>query len=88
MKGEENRKASFVTVLAYYDGERVEFLEGVLEGEISREERGSFGFGYDPIFIPKGYNKTLAEMKMEEKNRISHRYKAVRKFLRWYVLVL
>jgi len=88
MKGEENRKASFITVLAYYDGERVEFFEGILEGKISREERGSFGFGYDPIFIPKGYNMTLAEMGMEEKNRISHRYKAVRKFLKWYVSVL
>jgi non-canonical purine NTP pyrophosphatase, rdgB/HAM1 family len=88
MKGEENRKAKFVTVIAYYDGKRMEFFEGVLEGEISREEKGEFGFGYDPIFVPNGYKKTLAEIPMEEKNKLSHRYKAVKKFLKWFVSVL
>ncbi len=88
MKGEENRKAKFITVIAYYDGERTKFFEGVLEGEISKEERGKFGFGYDPIFIPKGYKETLAEIPTDKKNRLSHRYRAVREFLRWFVSVL
>ncbi|MEO0138890.1 MAG: RdgB/HAM1 family non-canonical purine NTP pyrophosphatase [candidate division WOR-3 bacterium] len=88
LKNEENRKARFITVISYYDGERMEFFKGVLDGEITKSERGKYGFGYDPVFIPKGYDKTLAEMTPEEKNKISHRFKAMLKFLKWYIRVL
>jgi len=78
LEGAENRRARFrtVAVLALPDG-RFWTSEGVLEGEIAREPRGSGGFGYDPLFIPKGDTRTLAELSPEEKNAISHRRKAL-----------
>jgi len=78
LEGAENRRARFrtVAVLALPDG-RFWTSEGVLEGEIAREPRGSGGFGYDPLFIPKGETRTLAELSPEEKNAISHRRKAL-----------
>jgi XTP/dITP diphosphohydrolase len=77
MKGNPDRKAQFRTVIALVlDGK--EFLfDGVIKGSIINEKRGNNGFGYDPIFIPEGYNQTFAEMTLEEKNKISHRAKAV-----------
>ncbi len=78
MEGVENRKARFVAVIAYFDGKNVRTFTGVVEGEISREMRGSEGFGYDPIFLYG--DKTFAEMG-EEKNAVSHRTIALRKFL-------
>lgn len=79
MKGETNRKARFVTVIALIkDGEEQTF-EGICPGEIREEMRGAAGFGYDPIFQPDGYEKTFAQMSTEEKNEISHRGKATRK---------
>lgn len=78
LKGIANRKARFVTVITLVIlGKSIQF-EGVLEGEIINKLRGSGGFGYDPIFVPNGNKLTLAEMKMVEKNAISHRAKAVR----------
>ena len=56
-------------------------MKELLRGQIIHEHRGSGGFGYDPIFLPDGYNKTLAEMSMEEKNAISHRARAVNKLV-------
>jgi XTP/dITP diphosphohydrolase len=56
-------------------------FEGVVNGQIITEYRGTGGFGYDPIFLPDGHNKTLAEMSMEEKNAISHRARAVNKLI-------
>ncbi|MCX7880279.1 MAG: RdgB/HAM1 family non-canonical purine NTP pyrophosphatase [Ignavibacteria bacterium] len=79
----DQRKARFRTIICYYDGNSAKFFEGVCEGKISTEERGSKGFGYDPIFIPSGYEITFAEMELEEKNRISHRAKAVENFVKF-----
>ena len=76
--GEISRAARFRTVVALIlDGE-LHLFNGVLEGEIARERSGNEGFGYDPIFIPDDYTKTLAEISLEEKNAISHRGKAMR----------
>jgi XTP/dITP diphosphohydrolase len=81
LKGKENRKARFRTVIALsLDGKEVEF-EGVCEGEIIEGKRGTEGFGYDPIFQPKGYNRTFAEMDLDEKSKISHRGIAVKKLI-------
>lgn len=79
MKGMENRKASFVTVLALiYKGECYEF-EGRVFGVITEEKRGQNGFGYDPIFIPEGQTFTFAEMEEDAKNAMSHRARALAK---------
>jgi XTP/dITP diphosphohydrolase len=78
MGGKENRKARFRTVIALImDGEEHAF-DGVAEGEIIHERIGNGGFGYDPVFIPNGFQKTFAELTLEEKNSISHRGKAVK----------
>ncbi len=77
-----NRSARFRTVMALVLQDNwVEYFEGFLEGKISLFEKGDGGFGYDPIFIPLRYNKTLAEISEEEKNRISHRGKALNKLI-------
>ena len=78
LRGVENRRARFrtVAVLALPDG-RTWMTEGVLEGRIAEAPRGAHGFGYDPLFIPEGEERTLAEMSPEEKNRISHRRRAL-----------
>lgn len=76
-----NRKARFRTIIALLiDGELFRF-EGIVNGNILRKERGSDGFGYDPIFEPEGYQLSFAEMPLEEKNKISHRGQAVQKLL-------
>ncbi len=77
LAGEENRKACFRTCIALiYEGE-THFFDGVVEGHIITEKRGDGGFGYDPLFVPDGYEKTFAEMGNEVKNNISHRARAV-----------
>lgn len=79
MKGETNRKARFRTIIAsIIDGEEKTF-EGIVNGEITTDIRGMEGFGYDPVFIPEGYNNTFAEMSPEQKNMISHRAMAIQK---------
>ncbi|MBL7978052.1 MAG: RdgB/HAM1 family non-canonical purine NTP pyrophosphatase [Bacteroidetes Order II. Incertae sedis bacterium] len=80
MMGEENRTAQFRTVIAYYTGKK-KFFEGICSGQITHGEIGAGGFGYDPIFMPNGYDVTFAQMTTEEKNKISHRGVAFRKFL-------
>ena len=78
LKGVQNRKAVFRTCITLIiNGEQKQF-QGRVEGEILQEYRGNKGFGYDPVFTPKGYNKSFAEMTMEEKNSISHRALAVK----------
>ena len=79
LTNEENRKACFRTSIALiFEGE-THFFDGTVEGRIIREKRGNGGFGYDPIFIPDGYDKTFAELGNEVKNGISHRARAVAK---------
>ncbi len=79
MEGIENRKAKFVSVIACRLGDRVELFKGEVRGRIAEAIRGNQGFGYDPIFVPEGYERTFGEMSMEEKNRLSHRGRAARK---------
>ncbi len=84
MENADNRKAQFRTVIAlirHQPDDIVTFFEGKVEGEIIQEKRGDSGFGYDPIFVPQGYDKTFAELGMEVKNQISHRAKAVEKLV-------
>lgn len=81
MKGESNRKARFRTVIALIlEGQEYEF-EGIAEGEILDQKIGEGGFGYDPVFRPKGFEKTFAELTLTEKNQISHRGKAVKNLI-------
>ncbi|MCY4778207.1 non-canonical purine NTP diphosphatase [Sphingobacterium sp. UT-1RO-CII-1] len=74
-----NRKACFRTVISLYLNKEQHFFEGVIYGEITHERKGAEGFGYDPVFVPNGYDKTFAEMSATEKNDISHRAIATRK---------
>lgn len=75
----ENRAARFRTVIALIQGTDEHLFEGIVEGHITTEERGTEGFGYDPVFAPEGGEKTFAELGVEAKNNISHRARAVRK---------
>lgn len=79
LEGKTNRKAQFRTVVALIYNEQEYLFEGIIKGEIIKEKRGNSGFGYDPIFVPEGYNDTFAEMGDEIKNKISHRAIAVEK---------
>lgn len=74
-------KAKFVTTICFYDGEQVHYFEGFIDGHLINEKRGNSGFGYDPIFIPNGYNQTFAEIGTEIKQNISHRKIALDKFI-------
>jgi XTP/dITP diphosphohydrolase len=74
------RTASFVCVIAIaYPSGKVKVVKGICRGKIIHEMRGRHGFGYDPVFVPSGYNKTFAEMSSAQKNRISHRAQALKK---------
>lgn len=77
----KGRKARFMTVITYSSKGVYTQFEGVLEGRISESVSGNFGFGFDPIFIPEGQSRTLAEMTVDEKNRISHRSRALSKLV-------
>ena len=79
MQDKENRKARFRTVICLIEGGEEHFFEGIVNGSIIRERKGGAGFGYDPVFMPDGYSKTFAEMGNDEKNKISHRARAVQK---------
>jgi XTP/dITP diphosphohydrolase len=80
---DKERIARFRTVICFTDGMTEKYFAGICPGRISINERGSNGFGYDPIFIPEGYEKTFAEMEIEEKNSISHRRKAIDELVRF-----
>lgn len=79
LDGTDNRKASFRTVICYKDKTKELFFEGEVKGEITKERKGQNGFGYDPVFIPENNTLTFAEMTPEEKNKISHRKRALEK---------
>ena len=81
MQGKTNRRACFKTVVALIlDGEP-HFFEGRVDGTIIESPRGGEGFGYDPVFVPDGFNETFAEMSAEQKNKISHRGRAMAKLI-------
>lgn len=77
LEGKENRRARFRTVISLIRGGEELQVEGIVRGEIAQREAGCGGFGYDPLFIPEGYDITFAEMSADEKNAISHRGRAV-----------
>ena len=77
-----NRKAKFVSIITYCDKNFLESFDGKLDGKISKTQKGK-GWGFDPIFIPNNSKKTFAEI--NNKNELSHRYKALKKFSKWYL---
>ncbi|PLX24203.1 MAG: non-canonical purine NTP pyrophosphatase [Salinivirgaceae bacterium] len=81
MEDKEDRKARFRTVICYMINDEVLFFEGIVNGTIIREKRGKEGFGYDPVFVPDGYDKTFAEIDLDIKNKISHRGRAFQEFV-------
>ncbi len=84
LKEVKNRKAQFRTVLCFFDGKTEHYFEGIVKGIIIYEKRGTGGFGYDPVFVPEGYDKTFAELGDQVKNTMSHRALAVQQFLAFY----
>ncbi len=82
LDGVADRRARFRTVIAFVtDGGQEHLFEGEVGGHIATEEHGAGGFGYDPIFTPDGYDRTFAQLSADEKNAISHRGRAVRRFV-------
>lgn len=81
LQGEKNLKARFRTVITLITTKGTRQFEGILNGTITFEQRGTQGFGYDPVFVPEGYEQTLAELSLDEKNKISHRARAVQKLV-------
>ena len=81
--GKSDRGAQFRTVIALLIGKETQLFEGIVRGSIIEERRGEEGFGYDPIFVPDGYEQTFAQLGSEVKNRISHRAKAVEQLVRY-----
>jgi XTP/dITP diphosphohydrolase len=85
LQNSEHRDAVFKTSLMFHTHGRNHYFEGTSNGTISVDERGTNGFGYDPIFIPNGSDKTFAEMDIDEKNAYSHRGKAMEQFIDFLV---
>ncbi|MBO7497303.1 MAG: non-canonical purine NTP diphosphatase [Salinivirgaceae bacterium] len=83
LANEENRRAQFRTVICLKLGEDEYLFEGIVKGTITKSFSGTGGFGYDPIFMPDGYDQTFAEMPMDEKNKISHRGRAIEKLVKF-----
>lgn len=80
---EKNRKAQFRTVISLILDGKEYLFEGIVKGSIIEEEKGNSGFGYDPIFVPEGYDQTFAELGDEVKNKISHRAQAISKLCKF-----
>lgn len=84
MENKKNREAAFKSAIAFINKNyKIKIFLGITKGKIAYFTKGKKGFGFDPIFIPLGYDKTFAEMNMEEKNKISHRGKALIKMCKW-----
>ena len=83
LEGVENRRARFRTVISLIIGGEEHLFEGIVEGRILDHETGHEGFGFDPLFVPDGCERSFAEMSAEEKNTVSHRGRAVRKLAAW-----
>jgi XTP/dITP diphosphohydrolase len=83
MEGEKNRNARFRTVISLILDKKEYFFEGICKGEILKERRGNRGFGYDPVFRPEGSELSFGGMGLEEKNKYSHRKKAVDQMIRF-----
>ena len=84
----DDRRAQFRTVICLARKEDVAdytLFEGIVKGTIAKEKQGTEGFGYDPIFVPEGYNESFAQLGMDIKNSISHRARAVEKLARYLV---
>jgi XTP/dITP diphosphohydrolase len=81
LEGNPNRKARFRAIVSLIIDRKETLFEGICEGKIINEKKGSLGFGYDPVFVPDGATKTFAEMGLEEKNKFSHRTKAAEKLV-------
>lgn len=81
MVGVDDRRARFRTLVSLIIGGHEMLFEGIVDGVISTQKNGNKGFGYDPIFVPKGYQRSFAEMSLTEKNKISHRAMAVKKLV-------
>lgn len=81
LENHSDRSAQFRTVICLMQDSQPHYFEGVLSGTIIHEKRGTNGFGYDPVFVPNGQSRTLAEMTLAEKNTISHRAQAMQKFI-------
>ena len=81
MKGKDDRNSRFRTALVFINNSGTFVFNGVCDGTIRKEKSGSGGFGYDPVFEPAGYTETFAELDQDEKNAISHRGRAVQKFV-------
>ena len=83
LEGKENRKAQFRTAICLIMEGKEYLFEGIVKGAIIEEKRGGAGFGYDPIFVPEGYDQTFAELGNDIKNTISHRARAVEKLCKF-----
>ena len=81
LEGAEDRSAFYKAVICLIWDDEVYYFEGICEGLIAEEKTGEGGFGYDPVFIPAGYTQTFGELPLDEKNKISHRAKAVAKMV-------
>ena len=81
LKDKPNRNAQFKTVIALHLNGKLHTFTGICKGEITKEKHGDGGFGYDPIFKAEGYDKTFAEISLDEKNKIGHRGKAVQQLI-------
>ena len=81
LAGEDNRNCQFKTVITLITSDKTAQVEGIVRGQIATEEYGHGGFGYDPVFIPEGYDKTFGELPAEIKNSISHRARAIAKLV-------
>jgi XTP/dITP diphosphohydrolase len=84
LRGKEHRAASFKTVLSFQINRTQHFFEGAVHGTILESPRGTFGFGYDPVFMPLGGERSFAEMDKEAKNQWSHRSIALSNFIQWF----